>query len=364
MGNKYVLLLVLLCSFKLYAQDSRFKVIGTVGTKYNDSLITLFTFTGDIVRTVDSTYVKNGRFGFEGWEYLYEKSLISLGNYPDTVLSAEVFLEGGNISVELKEMSSVHSPLMDDYKIFQDSCRVLWKQFSIEKDIVLKKKLYDQFFFYRYIFKKKHIHNVLGRSIFLDDVSYSDDPYFAQLYEMLSDRDRSREDVKVQYEYWEKRNRRLQLKGRQFIDFTLVDSLGKEKKISDYIGKYKLLFLDFWASWCAPCRAQEPHLFRLYQKYRDKDFGILGISLDASKTSWLSILQKKENLWPNLCIINKEDEKCIRELYCITGIPFGVLIDKSGKIVDVVNVGWQHLEMILNEYYKANNGDSCKNGDL
>ena len=104
MGNKYVLLLVLLCSFKLYAQDSRFKVIGTVDTKYNDSLITLFTFTGDIVRTVDSTYVKNGRFGFEGWEYLYEKSLISLGNYPDTVLSAEVFLEGGNISVELKEM--------------------------------------------------------------------------------------------------------------------------------------------------------------------------------------------------------------------------------------------------------------------
>lgn len=58
MGNKYVLLLVLLCSFKLYAQDSRFKVIGTVDTKYNDSLITLFTFTGDIVRTVDSTYVK------------------------------------------------------------------------------------------------------------------------------------------------------------------------------------------------------------------------------------------------------------------------------------------------------------------
>ena len=48
MGNKYVLLLVLLCSFKLYAQDSRFKVIGTVDTKYNDSLITLFTFTGDL----------------------------------------------------------------------------------------------------------------------------------------------------------------------------------------------------------------------------------------------------------------------------------------------------------------------------
>ena len=339
MGNKYVLLLVLLCSFKLYAQDSRFKVIGTVDTKYNDSLITLFTFTGDIVRTVDSTYVKNGRFGFEGWEYLYEKSLISLGNYPDTVLSAEVFLEGGNISVELKEMSSVHSPLMDDYKIFQDSCRVLWKQFSIEKDIVLKKKLYDQFFFYRYIFKKKHIHNVLGRSIFLDDVSYSDDPYFAQLYEMLSDRDRSREDVKVQYEYWEKRNRRLQLK-----DFTLVDSLGKEKKISDYIGKYKLLFLDFWASWCMPCLKEIPKMKEVYKKYNEKGLTIIGISLDRVKDSWSEAIRKYNlNVWPQILSseTNEKDEKenNLSYLYNCDAIPFYVLIDKEGKVV----AKWEHI---------------------
>lgn len=364
MGNKYVLLLVLLCSFKLCAQNSRYKVAGTVDTKYNDSLVTLFTFTGDIVRTVDSTYVKNGRFSFEGWEYLYEKSLISLGNYPDSVLSAEVFLEKGNIFVELKKKSSVHSPLMDDYKIFQDSCRVLWKRFSIEKDLILKKELYGHFFSYRYTFKKKHMHNALGRSIFLDDISYSDDPYFVQLYDMLSDRDRSRGDVKAQYDYWEKRNKRLQLKGKQFIDFVLVDSLGEEKRISDYIGKYKFLFLDFWASWCAPCRAQEPHLFRLYQKYKDKNFGILGISLDVNRTSWLSILQTKGNWRPDLCIVNKEDDKRIRELYSITGIPFGILIDDTGQIVDVVNAGWQHLEMILNEYYKVYNGDSCKRSDL
>lgn len=364
MRTKYVLLLVLLYSLKLCAQDGRFRVSGTVDTKYNDSLVTLFTFTGDIIRTVDSTYVKNGRFNFAGLEYLYEKSLISLGNYPDTVLAAEILLEKGNLFVELKKRPSVHSPLLDDYKIFQDSSFVLWKRFSIEKDVLLKEKLYKSFFSYRYAFKKKYIHNALGRSIFLADVCYSDDPYFAQLYEMLSDRDRSREDVKTQYEYWEKRNKRLELKGKQFLDFTLTDSLGKANKISDYIGKYELLFLDFWASWCAPCRAQEPHLFRLLQKYRDKDFRILGISLDVNRTSWLSVLRKKKNWWPNLCIINKEDDQRIRELYSITGIPFGVLIDKSGKIIDIVHVGWQHLEMILNDYYKIDNEDSYERSGL
>lgn len=142
MQNKYVvLLIVLLCSLKLNAQDRRFCVIGTADTRYNDSLVTLFTFTGGIIRTVDSTYVENGSFCFEGFEYLYEKSLISLGNYPDTVLSAEIFLEKGEIFVDLKRQSTVNSPLVDEYKIFQDSCRVLWRQFNTEKDLVLKNKL-------------------------------------------------------------------------------------------------------------------------------------------------------------------------------------------------------------------------------
>ena len=200
------------------------------------------------------------------------------------------------------------------------------------------------FFFYRYIFKKKHIHNVLGRSIFLDDVSYSDDPYFAQLYEMLSDRDRSREDVKVQYEYWEKRNRRLQLKGRQFIDFTLVDSLGKEKKISDYIGKYKLLFLDFWASWCMPCLKEIPKMKEVYKKYNEKGLTIIGISLDRVKDSWSEAIRKYNlNVWPQILSseTNEKDEKenNLSYLYNCDAIPFYVLIDKEGKVV----AKWEHI---------------------
>ena len=118
--------------------------------------------------------------------------------------------------------------------------------------------------------------------------------------------------------------------------------------------------MDYWASRSGHCPAQEPHLVRIYQEYKDRGFGILGISLDVNTASWLSVLAKKENLWPELCIAGKEDDKRIRELYSITGIPFGVLLDKSGKIISVVNAGWQYLKMILNEYYKADDKRSAK----
>ena len=144
--------------------------------------------------------MQNGHFDFTGPEYLYEKSIISLGNYPDTVLFAEVFLEKGDILVELKQKSIVHSPLVDEYRVFQDSCGILWKQFCMLKDVDLKQDAYKQFFSYRFKFKNKYLHNALGREVFLNDVSYSDDPYFAELYEKLSDRDKSRADVKTQYE--------------------------------------------------------------------------------------------------------------------------------------------------------------------
>lgn len=208
MINRWILVFYLLfCVCCLDAQSYRFHIDGKIDSRYNGALVTLFTFTGNVIRTVDSTYVKNGCFNFEGPEYLYEKSLVSIGNYPDTVLYAELLLEQGPIEIEMKHNKSiVRSPLQTEYQQFKDSCSILLQEAeSGEQEQQSSATAFNRFFSYRFQFKKKHIHNAMGRDLFLSDVQYRDDPYFIDLYKQLSDRDKSRADVKAEYEYWEKR---------------------------------------------------------------------------------------------------------------------------------------------------------------
>ena len=345
--NRYlVLFCLLLCTLKPCAQNSKFHINGKIDSKYNGALITLFTFTGSIIRSVDSTYVENGNFHFEGPEYLYEKSLISIGNYPHTVLYAELLLEKGPIEVILKQKSEVYSPLALEYQHYLDSCSILQARAKIAIDKEELAKVQQDILKYKFEFKKKHIHNGMGRELFLKDSQFINDPHFDELYDMLSIRDKSRGDVSSDYKNRQKRLSQQSLTGKQFIDFTLINSFGEERKISDYIGKQKLLFLDFWASWCGPCRAQEPHLARLYQQYKDKGFEILGISLDENRNSWLSTLKEKLILWPELCVLNPQSSKQLWESYSIAGIPTGILVNKDGTIIYVTKT-WQQLDMVL-----------------
>ena len=326
------------------AHEERFRLEGRVDTRYNDSLVTLFTFLGNRIRSVDSAYVADGRFRFEGPEYLYEESLVSLGNYPDSVFSVGLFLCEGDIEVELKRQPVVRSRMVDEYKAFVDSSRVLYSRTFTADEAKRKavgeaewKRRLDEYWKFRYEFKIKHLGDGLGRKVFAEDAYFSGEPYTGELYNLMPERDRNRLDVKRHHAQWEKSNRWEQMKGKPFPDFTLTDSSGMKRKISDYVGKYDYLLLDFWASWCGPCRAAEPKLKQLLKDYGDKGFGIVTISLDKNKESWLDLLKRDKRPWVDLCISNPEDYEKICELYNIRSIPFGILIDKAGKIISVVH---------------------------
>lgn len=353
--NKYILfVLISLCTITVCGQTSAYQIKGKVDTMFNGNLVTLFTFTGDYIRSVDSTYVENGRFHFEGPAYIYEKSLISIGNYPDTVLVAELFLEQGPIEVEMAAESKVNSPMQREYQQYLDSCAVFYKQIdALQGQTGIYEAEWQKLFAYKFQFKKKHIHNGLGRTLWMNDSGRFEEPYFFDLYEMLADKDKKRGDVESSYEYRMGREKQMQMVGQPYINFSLVNDNGETKEISDYVGKSDLLFLDFWASWCGPCLAQEPQIVELYKEYKDSGFEVLGISLDTKRANWFSALKKKEKkMWPELCVTNGEQEKKLRELYNITGIPLGVLIDRSGKVVNVIVSGWQHLKMVLEQYKK------------
>jgi peroxiredoxin len=118
--------------------------------------------------------------------------------------------------------------------------------------------------------------------------------------------------------------------GQPAIDFTQPDSSGNPITLSSFKGKYVLV--DFWASWCGPCRSENPNIVKAYNQYKSKGFDIIGVSLDNDKNAWIKAI-KKDNLgWTE--VSDLEGWKNTASLaYSVKGIPFNVLLDKNGIII-------------------------------
>jgi peroxiredoxin len=118
--------------------------------------------------------------------------------------------------------------------------------------------------------------------------------------------------------------------GKQAPDFALPDVNGKEVKLSSFKGKYVLI--DFWASWCGPCRKENPNVVKAFNKYSNNNFTILGVSLDEEKNDWINAIQNDGLAWTQVSDLKRWDSKVV-PLYNIEGIPYNVLLDPEGKII-------------------------------
>lgn len=126
-------------------------------------------------------------------------------------------------------------------------------------------------------------------------------------------------------------------------DFQLPDPSGKQFKLSDFRGKYVLL--DFWASWCAPCREENPNIVKQFERFKSKNFTVVGVSLDDDRAAWLKAIKDDRLNWPHLSELKKWDGK-VSLLYKVEGIPASFLLDPQGKIV-AKNLRGADLEQFL-----------------
>jgi len=120
--------------------------------------------------------------------------------------------------------------------------------------------------------------------------------------------------------------------GKPAPDFTQNDVNGKPLSLSDLKGK--VVLIDFWASWCGPCRKENPNVVALYNKYKDAGFTVMSVSLDDNKASWLAAIEKDKLVWPNHVSDLKKWSNAAARIYQVSGIPFTVLVDKEGNIID------------------------------
>jgi thiol-disulfide isomerase/thioredoxin len=120
--------------------------------------------------------------------------------------------------------------------------------------------------------------------------------------------------------------------GKMAPDFTQNDINGKPVSLSDLKGK--VVLIDFWASWCGPCRKENPNVVKLYEKYKDAGFTILSVSLDNNRDNWLAAIDKDKLVWPYHVSDLKKWGNEVARIYQVSGIPFTVLVDKEGKIID------------------------------
>lgn len=118
--------------------------------------------------------------------------------------------------------------------------------------------------------------------------------------------------------------------GQPALNFTLDNPEGEEISLSDFKGKY--LLIDFWASWCGPCRAENPNVVAMYEEMKGKDFDILGVSFDTKRDKWLEAIEEDKLSWSHVSDLKGWQSEA-GGLYAVNSIPHTVLLDKEGVII-------------------------------
>lgn len=344
--DKY--LLILLCSLSFVActgKDQSYQLEGHI-EGYSNGMAYLKQFNGKEFASIDSSGIEKGHFTFTGEVELPQlcRIVVEGHKYPIRYF----FLEAGSLQYtsHLKEnRMSVPvikgTPTQNEYARFQREKNAIYKlrlafQRKEFKDTEAKGKagismlelgeridsVKNAFF---------HNKNVPVLRLFLIKESCGS----VSDYQLLERHLKPFVDIYSEHPLYIAIQERVEsLKsiapGQLAPAFEMKSLEGKNIQLSDFHGKITLI--DFWASWCGPCRKENPNMVKLYREYHKNGLEILGISLDTNKDKWTKAVQKDNLTWNHVCDFQKWNSPLV-EKYAVKGVPYTVLIDRQGRII-------------------------------
>lgn len=289
---------------------------------------------------IDTTIVENGTFKFEGtMDTVPVMRFITIGeNAPGGMQRAILVLEPDTIKIT--QQGDGFIPSGTELNKIIPQVNELVKKMTTLPDSECAPFVYD--------FIKKNMTNVVGEHALITSAYYLNAEQLNEVLELAKPEFKNSTFGQV----FVKRNNALQATviGKQFTDIKGNTPDGKAIALSDYAGKGKYVLVDFWASWCPPCRADMPLLVKAYAKYKNKGFEIVGVSLDDEKEKWEKGISDLKITWPQMSDL-KGWESELSGAYGISSIPSTVLLDKDGKII-AKNIEGHDLDAKLAELLK------------
>jgi thiol-disulfide isomerase/thioredoxin len=349
---KNTLLLILLLPMAGMAQG-KYTISGKLPGLTVPAKAYFATLQGDAYKDKDSVAIKDGKFQFTGSVNEPDRVVISVrrnGAATPGTKSDEIsfFLENSKISIagtdsiknatisgsisdkENKELGALMKPLTTAFQNLNREFYGKPKDEAYKKAVDSINRVIAELKNTQVKFAESHRNSYMGLFVYhyyvLD--SYFDpakeEPLFHQFPSELQSTDLGKRTL----EKIEAAKRRQV--GIKAADFTQNDLNGKPFTLSSLRGKYVLV--DFWASWCAPCRAENPNLIKAYAQLKDKNFEVVGVSLDDHKGPWEYAVKKDSLPWIHVCDL-KGWKNGVALMYGITSVPQNLLIDPQGVII-------------------------------
>jgi len=279
-------------------------------------------------------------------EFFLEEGKTEINAYKDSLINTTKISgsrETEIFNIFLKELSSLQQK-MNKYKQEYQTAASKGNQQDMDRIQADFQASSDNMIVYTKNFIRENNSSVVAPFILYNQLASSLD--YKQLKELTDTLSPELKDS----EYMSKLDEILNKKAKTALgavatDFTMKDTEGNDFTLSSLRGKYVLI--DFWASWCSPCRSENPNVVKAYNSYKDKGFDIVGVSLDKDKAAWIKAIKDDNLTWHHVSDL-KFWNNVVARTYGVQSIPYNLLLDKEGKIL-AVNMRGESLIKKLKE---------------